>query len=875
MTPTGGLDTAPGAFEPPGDSKLARIQELDAEASTLRRESSAAKDEVVGLHKAIAVMSQLAVELDIHSAMTSVRHVALELLDCERVTMFLIIDGKDELRGECGMPEEGIIRINYGEGIAGTVAKTGQLLNIPDAYQSPLFNPEVDRRTGFRTRNILCCAVSDITGKSVAVLQALNKRGNARGFTLHDELNLRLFGVHLGNTLAKSRLHEMVQREKERLATLSRCFKRLNATTSLTQVISSIVAAVEELLNARDVVVLLMDQARRELWNCPTDGSPATTCRIKQGRHVAGRVALGQAQRCVRLDELMPDDPLLQLMASRPSCESGGGHELLLQPVVDMQGDKCLAVVCVLNKVERRVKQDYFFEECFTDSDCNAMSLFAMEVAEILAHRSLEVSFASALSIVSANGSNANNVQLSNALKAQLMEYYVAKPYQLGTLPDVNAIRTLGALSSIGTPRKSINLEPPGAVAPEAVRPEPLSAGVVLRRERTQERHVAISLGSEAQLRRWDADFTSLSTPELVKLAFDIFRLSGVPHDLGISDSTLTSFVAAVASHYHDHPYHNFSHVCHVLHSVWLMVETTQLKQVLSPAEELGLLVSAICHDIDHDGHTNSYHVRLGTELAKRYNDVSVMENHHCALTFAILSRKDCNILAGFHGEAYCEMRKLIITSLLATDISHHFSLTDDLQKRGAESLAQPEDATARQLLCKVVLHAADISNMVRPFHIAKMWSDRVHMEFKKQAAEERALGLPVAAHMDAHDDPTRCKMELNFIDYIVMPLWDLLANGFPALQSCVVRLKDNRRRFAAMASSSNLAELMAQSKAVAAAAAADAQHQQAAEPSAPAVSSSGIAAGEQPRKRAAAGLEDPGSSAAASLVVKMPRSQD
>lgn len=61
----------------------------------------------------------------------------------------------------------------------------------------------------------------------------------------------------------------------------------------------------------------------------------------------------------------------------------------------------------------------------------NAMSLFAMEVAEILAHRSLEVSFASALSIVSANGSNANNVQLSNALKAQLMEYYVAKPYQL------------------------------------------------------------------------------------------------------------------------------------------------------------------------------------------------------------------------------------------------------------------------------------------------------------------------------------------------------------------------------------------------------------------------------------------------------------
>ena len=45
-------------------------------------------------------------------------------------------------------------------------------------------------------------------------------------------------------------------------------------------------------------------------------------------------------------------------------------------------------------------------------------------------------------------------------------------------------------------------------------------------------------------------------------------------------------------------------------------------------------------------GHTNSFHIQTQTPLAQRYNDMSVMENHHCALTFAILAKRDCAILS-------------------------------------------------------------------------------------------------------------------------------------------------------------------------------------------------------------------------------------
>jgi len=64
-----------------------------------------------------------------------------------------------------------MIRVPFGVGIAGRVAEFGTSMNIPDAYACGLFNPAIDRKTGFRTRNILCCPISDMSGNHVAVIQ--------------------------------------------------------------------------------------------------------------------------------------------------------------------------------------------------------------------------------------------------------------------------------------------------------------------------------------------------------------------------------------------------------------------------------------------------------------------------------------------------------------------------------------------------------------------------------------------------------------------------------------------------------------------------------------------------------------------------------
>lgn len=69
------------------------------------------------------------------------------------------------------------INIPWGTGIIGHVAKTGESLNIPDAYQDPRFNSEVDLKTGYKTHSILSMAIKDQNGEVIGVAQTVNKFG--------------------------------------------------------------------------------------------------------------------------------------------------------------------------------------------------------------------------------------------------------------------------------------------------------------------------------------------------------------------------------------------------------------------------------------------------------------------------------------------------------------------------------------------------------------------------------------------------------------------------------------------------------------------------------------------------------------------------
>ncbi len=136
------------------------------------------------------------------------------VMSADRSSIYLVDPDRDELytlvAQELEIQE---IRMPLGRGISGYVALTGETLNIADAYQDPRFDQGWDRRTGFRTRTVLCRPLLAQTGEIVGVLQVLNKRGGR--FTAYDERLLGAFAAQAAVAVENAKLYEENRKQFE------------------------------------------------------------------------------------------------------------------------------------------------------------------------------------------------------------------------------------------------------------------------------------------------------------------------------------------------------------------------------------------------------------------------------------------------------------------------------------------------------------------------------------------------------------------------------------------------------------------------------------------------------------------------------------
>lgn len=126
---------------------------------------------------------------DLDALLRLIAEATTDVLDADRATIFLVDHDRGELWSKVALGEGvGEIRFPIGVGIAGQVARTGEVVNIPDAYADERFNPETDRRTGYRSRSLLTFPMTSHDGRVIGVFQAINKRQGA--FTKQDEATL-------------------------------------------------------------------------------------------------------------------------------------------------------------------------------------------------------------------------------------------------------------------------------------------------------------------------------------------------------------------------------------------------------------------------------------------------------------------------------------------------------------------------------------------------------------------------------------------------------------------------------------------------------------------------------------------------------------
>ena len=201
-----------------------------------------------------------------------------------------------------------------------------------------------------------------------------------------------------------------------------------------------------------------------------------------------------------------------------------------------------------------------------------------------------------------------------------------------------------------------------------------------------------------------------------------------------------------------------------------------KLRSLLEPEDLLAVLVAALAHDVGHTGQNNAFHVSSSSELAIFYNDKSVLENHHCARLFQVLKDPACDLFASLGKAQRREVRDMIVTMILGTDMGVHFKNVDRLKatiEAGSFDLSNKEDKT---FVLEIVLHAADISNPCRPEPVYRLWTDKVMEEFYNQGDAEKAASLPVSKFFD-RDTPNVPRCQVGFITFVLMPLYTALSD--------------------------------------------------------------------------------------------------
>lgn len=183
------------------------VQELD-------RTVEISKQHINKLNTLIDAAKTVNSTLDLDKLLDVILETAIRSIASDRGTLYLVDELKGEIWSKALRGTEVIeIRLPLGKGLAGYVAKTGEIVNIPDAYNDPRFNPEVDKKTGYRTNNMLTMPMRNRDGKIIGVFQMLNKRGGP--FTPQDEEFLNALSIHASIAIENARMaQEMVNNER-------------------------------------------------------------------------------------------------------------------------------------------------------------------------------------------------------------------------------------------------------------------------------------------------------------------------------------------------------------------------------------------------------------------------------------------------------------------------------------------------------------------------------------------------------------------------------------------------------------------------------------------------------------------------------------
>ncbi|EDQ93143.1 uncharacterized protein MONBRDRAFT_35733 [Monosiga brevicollis MX1] len=290
----------------------------------------------------------------------------------------------------------------------------------------------------------------------------------------------------------------------------------------------------------------------------------------------------------------------------------------------------------------------------------------------------------------------------------------------------------------------------------------------------------------------WELNTLALKKDDQAQLAASMLIHAGICDIFRVEEADVHHLVAEVMSKYNETTFHNFAHAVSVMHTLYLLFK--DIKGCWEPFEVVTLLIAALCHDIDHQGLSNSYYQNSKKAIGAHY-DENILERHHIATTMSILT-EGRSVLSVLSEAERARFDDLVEFAILGTDMSFHGTQLKFLQeeyKDGPQDLeALKTDPAKRKKLMQSLLHTADLYNPIKPFDVTREWAIRLQTEFNQQCDLERQEGLPVLPFMDGRGETALAKGETGFISFVAKPWWEAIAAAFPVVKPHLDTITNN-----------------------------------------------------------------------------------
>lgn len=272
-----------------------------------------------------------------------------------------------------------------------------------------------------------------------------------------------------------------------------------------------------------------------------------------------------------------------------------------------------------------------------------------------------------------------------------------------------------------------------------------------------------------------------------------------------IDTDCLLSFLTKLQQGYRTEvQYHNDLHAADVAQALYNFMRTGNVHKwaELSYLDCVAAVIAAACHDFDHDGLNNAYHVNFSTERAVRYHDKAVQENWHASEGMSLLLLPHNDFIKDFSKDECRIFRKRVVEMILATDMAEHASHLNVIKYKtenlgikkeldnGHLMIDHSDDKSlyqSRQMVLELLIHAADLSTPMRPFECLKEWTYLLFEEFFLQGDLERENEMPISFLCD-RESVNVVQSQPGFLKFIVLPLYTQVATIVPQLEECRVR---------------------------------------------------------------------------------------